>query len=351
MNSEDQWILDKASDPRSNDEILDEMRESKDDETINDLYTILQARRDPDLIHKAIEMCKSNDSIERKIGVGILAQKGAGRQKILKEECVEALLDRVIYDEDSDVLAYASYALDDYNDPRISPSLARLKDHPDAEVRYAVVDGLLAREDKVAIETLIELSADQDTDVRNWATFGLAQQIDVDTPEIREALFQRIDDEDNSVRAEALLGLALRDDMRVVEPLIRELKNTLEADDDYCEYLAFEAARNISDARLYSELIALKEDGVEKHSLDEAIAACRIPSSEENDRPDDSPTTCPVCGFKNAFPDPDTDYCTRCGWMQNAEQRTNPDSTEGGNRRSLNQERERWQKRLEAAKQ
>lgn len=349
MFNEAEWILEKASDPRSNDEILEELRVSADDTAYSDLLTILQARRDPELIREAIKLCKSREVTERKIGVDILAQNGAGRQKILQEECVEALLDRIMKDEDSDVLAYASFALDDYIAPRISPSLAKLKNHSDAEVRYAVVHGLLTREDKDAIETLIKLTVDQDRNVRNWATFGLAQQIDTDTPEIREALIRRLDDKDAEIRGEALVGLAVRDDARVIKPLVRELRTILETEDDYYD-LAFEAAMEIGDARLYPELIALKEDGVENSWLDEAIATCRVPSPEDDEEPDESPTTCPVCGLKNAFPDPESDYCARCGWTQDAEQRLNPDSTEGSNRRSLNQERERWRKRLETAK-
>ncbi len=78
------------------------------------------------------------------------------------------------------------------------------------------------------MHALIELSADSDFDVRNWATFGLGTLIDLDTPEIREALRQRLDEEDDELRGEAFVGLAKRGDTACIAPLLREL-NVLEA--------------------------------------------------------------------------------------------------------------------------
>jgi hypothetical protein len=81
----------------------------------------------------------------------------------------------------------------------------------------------LGHTDRKAVRTLIELSADPDADIRDWATFGLAQQIGTNTREVREALYARVEDEDDDTRAEALMGLARRRDERVSVPLIKEL--------------------------------------------------------------------------------------------------------------------------------
>ena len=57
---------------------------------------------------------------------------------------------------------------------------------------------------------LIEMTRDQDLANRDWATLLLAQQ-DMDTPAVRDALLGAADDENEYVRAEAILGLAQRD--------------------------------------------------------------------------------------------------------------------------------------------
>ena len=57
---------------------------------------------------------------------------------------------------------------------------------------------------------LIEMTRDQDRSNRDWATLLLSQQ-DIDTPQVRDALVIAAQDEDDVVRAEALLGLAQRD--------------------------------------------------------------------------------------------------------------------------------------------
>jgi HEAT repeat protein len=139
-------------------------------------------------------------------------------------------------------------------------------------VRYAVAYGLEGFEDELAIRTLIVLSRDSDTDVRDWATFALGSQIDLDTPEIRAALLARIVDEDEMTRGEALVGLARRKDHRVIKPLIKELER--HADAEYGEY-AVDAAKELADARLLPILRKLKQSATTDVSeLDEAIRSC-----------------------------------------------------------------------------
>src|SRR5205814_7161779 len=122
-------------------------------------------------------------------------------------------------DQDVQVLSAACIALGHLHDPRAVEPLVRLKDHPSEDVRYGVVFGLSGQHDDLAIATLIELSADQDSDVRDWATFELGTILDidgVDTPPLREALPARLSDPDDDTRAEALAGLARRKDERVL---------------------------------------------------------------------------------------------------------------------------------------
>ena len=67
---------------------------------------------------------------------------------------------------------------------------------------------------------------DADADVRDWATFGLGVLGDQDTPEVREALFNRLNDQDVDVREEALVGLAKRRDTRILPDLISALEQS-----------------------------------------------------------------------------------------------------------------------------
>ena len=130
--------------------------------------------------------------------------------------------------------------------------------------------GLSTHENESAIHTLIELSADEDEDVRNWATFGIGSLIVNDTEEIREALFQRLNESNSEIRGEALVGLASRGDARVVEYLLKELSS------GSVGILAVEAAIDIADPQLYTQLIALKEWwDVNQGLLEEAINACQ----------------------------------------------------------------------------
>ena len=90
-------------------------------------------------------------------------------------------------------------------------------------VKHGVVAALLGVNNPTAIETLIKLSADKADSVRDWATFGIGTQLEVDTPEIRQALWNRVRDKHQDTRMEAILGLASRKDVRVWEIIRQEL--------------------------------------------------------------------------------------------------------------------------------
>ena len=138
--------------------------------------------------------------------------------------------------------------------------------------KIAQATGLIGTEAaELAIKTKIEMSSDADEVVRDWATFGLGA-INVDTPEIRAALFARIADEDEITRGEALVGLARRKDQRAIEPLIKELEGYFAA--EHGSY-SVEAAEEFADARLLPVLMRLKELADSNDTrLDDAIRRC-----------------------------------------------------------------------------
>jgi hypothetical protein len=85
------------------------------------------------------------------------------------------------------------------------------------------VNALLGIDSARAIDTLIKLSSDKLSHIRDWATFGLGSQVERDTRKIREALWNRVGDKHKDTKAEAIVGLALRKDQRVKEVIRQEL--------------------------------------------------------------------------------------------------------------------------------
>jgi HEAT repeat protein len=91
----------------------------------------------------------------------------------------------------------------------------------------------------------------------------------LDTPTLREALFERLTDSDDDTRGEAMVGLANRRDRRVVPAIAKELAS------DCVGSLAVEAAGIIAAPELHPELIALREWwDVNDRLLVDAIQAC-----------------------------------------------------------------------------
>ncbi|MFM9942320.1 MAG: hypothetical protein ACKVP7_22790 [Hyphomicrobiaceae bacterium] len=189
----------------------------------------------------------------------------------------QAVLEPLLEDSDVTVVTAALYACGELN--VCSPDeLARFASHSDAQLRYAVAFTLGGRHDPLSTGTLIDLTHDVDASVRNWATFGLAQQTEVDTPAIRAALLARIDDSDlelgAEIRGEALIGLAARQDPRVLAQLERELAGEFHG--AWC----IKAASMLRAPSLGPLLAALKArlDPEDLHAfgdeLDAAIAAC-----------------------------------------------------------------------------
>jgi len=180
-----------------------------------------------EVLDTALAACAAADPRQRRIGAGVLGQLGHSKM-VFQEERYAGLAGLLAAERagpgDPDVLNEVCVALGHLGDPRAIPALLELQGHPASGVRFGVVFGLCGHENSDAIEGLIALSSDSDEDVRDWATFGIAQQITTDTPAIRAALHARLDDPFYEARNEAIEGLAARGDLSVLPVLIRELK-------------------------------------------------------------------------------------------------------------------------------
>lgn len=119
----------------------------------------------------------------------------------------------------------------------------------------------------------MELSRDVETEVRDWATFGLGAGSEVDSPEIHAALVARLADEDDETRGEALVGLAQRKDPRVIAAISKELAS------DAVNHLAIEAARQMPDESFLPALETLLRASPDDPGIMTVIAACRTTAS------------------------------------------------------------------------
>ncbi|BAY20082.1 hypothetical protein NIES21_59520 (plasmid) [Anabaenopsis circularis NIES-21] len=248
-------------------------------ETYWDYVLILRMRGSNEELVEASKLCQSQSPKKRSLGVDILGELGIPQRTFLTQ-CGDILLNLLSNESDSNVLASIGFAFGHLNDARSVEPLVKLKNHPNVDVRMGVVSGLMSQSDELAIQALIDLSSDENEDIRNWATFSLGSQIETDTPAIRDALLTRIiletseDETIAEIRGEALLGLALRKDERVISPLIAELES------DCVGRLAVEAAKEIGDAKLYPALIKLQQWwDLDIKLLEEAISNCNSNSS------------------------------------------------------------------------
>ena len=79
-------------------------------------------------------------------------------------------------------------------------------------------------DDPRTVPPLLRLTQDADDHVRDWATFGLGVQGNIDSDEIREALVGLLEDPDEELREEAMVGLGKRKDQRVLSMLLARLE-------------------------------------------------------------------------------------------------------------------------------
>jgi len=167
---------------------------------------------------------------ERAVGALVLTQHViAPAQRYRTEECRDRLLPLLPIERDPAPLAAIIHGIGvlmrDLDDDRVSGLLAPFADHSTGDIRFSVACALGWLNDDVAIRTLIALSADTDSDVRDWATFGLGTLGDNDTPEVRDALVANLNDDDSSAANEALLGLVKRADHRVLDQVFDYVTN------------------------------------------------------------------------------------------------------------------------------
>jgi hypothetical protein len=125
------------------------------------------------------------------------------------------------------------------------------------------------------MQQLIAMTKDGDVSNRDWATMLLAS-MEVDTPEIRDALLSAANDENDFVRAEALVGIAQRDRGLALPLVLKALSGESAA------MPVFDAAALVADPALVDALKRWTEpskDAWLDQLAREALAACEKSAS------------------------------------------------------------------------
>jgi HEAT repeat protein len=256
-----------------------------------DAILVLQRRGDRDILEACGALCTSSEHRERRAGAIVLGQLGVtnrGRSRALCSERYAFLTTSLAAERAGaahpKVLEEMCIALAHLHDPRAIAVVSALSTHPASNVRLAVVHALIGYEDDQAISRLMGLSGDVDASVRDWATFGLGQMVDADTPAIRDALFSRLADRDADTRDEAAMGLARRKDLRVLPSLVDALTS------GNFRSLTLDAAAEIANPSLCQALTAAKGQGLNAHGdggaisfrreWNAAIVACKCPAAD-----------------------------------------------------------------------
>lgn len=247
---------------------------------------ILQHRGSREVFDAAVALCQKEDVDDRILGVQILAQLGIPERSFPAETNV-LLLEMLERESEPAILCDIGIAFGHLRSEVAIVPLSKLKNHPHEDVRFGVVMGLMCQEDGLAITTLIELSADPDIDVRNWATFSLGSQIESDSPDIRKALWERLSHERSDIASnddcadvygEALVGLARRKDPNILNVLCEELE---EIQADALGDKILEACEELGDSWLYPALLSAQEWLGESDALQRAIESCKPANSGE----------------------------------------------------------------------
>ena len=222
------------------------------------------------VFRRAVEWCVSPVAMERAIGADVLAQLRENGESISFRERAVPHVAALLRDSDAAVLAAATVALSHLGVRDQLAAVVALATHAVADVRYGVVLALSGNDTPLAIATLIRLSTDDDETVRDWATFGLGSQTDVDTLELRNALAARLEDTNAEARAEAIVGLARVGDARAHVPILEDLRSASVG------RLVVQAARDFPSPAFLDALLMLKTWwDVDSELLESAIARCR----------------------------------------------------------------------------
>ncbi|MCJ8159892.1 HEAT repeat domain-containing protein [Sphingomonas sp. LaA6.9] len=202
-----------ANDPRSTPDLFRTALQSDSDHAW-DAVAALHWRGSKEVLDRALALSSSENVSERARAADILGQLGIP-ERTFPNQCFDALL-HLLSDDAQQVVFSAIFGIQHLDRVKAAPHVLPFANHQDDNIRYAAAFALGAVNTPDAIAALLMLMGDGDDEVRNWATFGVGQQSEADSEEIRAALAARLNDDDPDVRYEAICGLGRRRDGRAM---------------------------------------------------------------------------------------------------------------------------------------
>jgi HEAT repeat protein len=182
-----------------------------------------------EIFERAAEWCHSDNPLKRARAAAILCQLRRRDESLdtdwspdwmYRDESYPLVTGMLEKEQDPVVLDSAISALGHLADPKAVSLILGYQDHPNKDVRFAVAFALgCFPNDAQSVLALMKLTTDSDSDVRDWAVFGLGVLGDADSHEIREALLRCLNDANEDVREEAAVGLGKRQDQRLIPKL------------------------------------------------------------------------------------------------------------------------------------
>jgi len=203
-------------------QLIHKAYKEEDDNAYMEYIHAIRKRANTQTLEIVRSMVYSKDHIKRDMAASILSQI-AYPSKSFKGEAVY-LLGRLLDDKHKDVITSAIYGFGHRRCTRFANKIASLGNTESLQIKEALSFTLGWYENQESIYTLIRLMQDENDDVRNWATFSLAQINESNTQTIRDALFHNLSDQVLEIRGEALLGLARRKDERVKDAILDDLQ-------------------------------------------------------------------------------------------------------------------------------
>jgi HEAT repeat protein len=218
-----------------------------------DAIAALHKRADTETLEAGRHLLRSDDVWHRARGADVLGQLGLDARSF-SDERFGALVTAVLAEKDVRALPPLIHAISHLHEPKSLPYLLPFIKNDSAAVRRAVAMALHTSWGQSAISALIDLMSDRSDSVRDWATFAFRTS-KVDSPEIRDALVQRLSDDDVTTRSEAICALAQRGDLRCLEQLRHDLNQDQTWDDCHIEAARILLARPDEDESSAQELL------------------------------------------------------------------------------------------------